>query len=142
AKHFGVAHFDHEFEIVLRATKQHTFFLTRCGEHLHFRSATSPYGPGGDAARPISGNFRFRAVCVEQARCNAALLIESHKFHPIGSDAAVPIAEPARETCRIVAHVDGFDNQKVVAASLSLEKWNRSRAHSSPALLNVVTLSN
>src|SRR5262249_25540769 len=120
--HLGVSHFHGEFEFMFRAAQEHALFLSRASQHPHFRSAARFHCPSGDTSIPVSESLGPRTAAIKQASQDAPRLVQANPLNPIGSNAAVAIAQAARQTLSIHACVVPLDDEEIIAASFSFKK--------------------
>ena len=96
-----LAHVGLKAEALAFACVQHAAFDAGAGAHQNLFPAMLAHPMGGHAAGSIAGDFRLRAIGVEQAGANIRLIwrIGKQPLHPIGAYSRPPIADAARK-CR------------------------------------------
>ncbi len=100
-----------------------------------------------DAACAVTGDFRFRAVSIEQSNLNIRRCVWKHPLHSVGAYAFVPVANAPRKGSQVATNrrsidLQQIDQQKIIATRARFHKRDHHGrdAHSNSTGPNEVTL--
>lgn len=126
--HLGFAHLGFKFIFRVAARRKRTQLCARACENRDSFFGLRGADVGGNATGTVAGDFRRRAVGIDQSNFGIDGEMRRHPLDAISPHAIVPVANSSRKGSHVFGCHSAVDQQKIVATGAGLDKWNAANA--------------